>query len=121
MTRTHYRKNTALMLRVLMQGHKSIAQIAEGCGMSYDTARQFINDLHAAGVVHIAAYTKPQNTHYTMALYTLGIGVDAQKPKAKTPSERSIKYKRKKETQPLKPAPKIVKAPSSVFQLASFQ
>ncbi len=99
-----------------MEGRYSLAEIAEKTPMHYERARGFLLDLKAEGVVHISAWRRDSMNRASIAIYTLGLGVDAPKPTPKTPTQRTRKYKTKAQ-KPLTKAPKTVRAPSSVFHL----
>lgn len=114
-----YRRNAARFIRLLMQRDMSMAELAEKTPMDYERVRCFIRDLKAEGVVHICGWRRDSNNRTSIALYALGIGVDAVKPKAKTDVQRTRKYKQKLDYAPLRKAPTTVRAPNSVFDLGS--
>lgn len=114
-----YRRNAARFIRLLMQRDMSMAELAEKTPMDYERVRCFIHDLKAEGVVHICGWRRDSNGRMSIALYALGMGVDATKPKAKTSVERTRKYKQKQDYVPLRKAPTTVRAPISVFDLGS--
>jgi hypothetical protein len=99
-----------------MEGRYSLKELSEKTPMHYERAREFLLDLKAENVVHISAWRRDALNRASIAIYTLGVGVDAPKPAAKTPSQRTRKYKTKAQ-KPLTKAPTVVRAPASVFDL----
>lgn len=65
----------------------SALQISQDLGI----ARETFYDQHRRGTVHIAEYTRNRNGHL-VALYALGPGEDAKKPKPMTSAERGSNY-----------------------------
>lgn len=114
-----YRKNAARLIALLMQGRHSLTELSEKAPMHYERTRLFVLDLKAEGVVHITSWRRDSMGRASIAIYALGLGVDAPKPTAKTGVQRTRKYKTKKEHKPLTKAPTIVNAPSSVFDLGA--
>lgn len=112
-----YRRNAARLIALLMQGRYSLTELADKAPMHYERTRLFVLDLKAEGVVHITSWRRDSKGRASIAIYALGLGVDAPKPRAKTGAQRTHKYKTKKEHQPLTKAPTIVNAPNSVFDL----
>lgn len=117
MSNNTIRRKTASLLRLLMGGSYSLYEMADKTGMDYETVRPFVNELHAAGVVHITDWRRRANVARWTALYTLGTSIDAPKPKPLNGTKRTRKYRNKLESEPLRLAPKKVVAPSSVFDL----
>lgn len=111
-----YRRNAARLISLLMQGRYSLTELAEKAPMHYERTRLFVLDLKAEGVVHISAWRRDSRNRASIALYALGIGIDAPKPSAQTALQRTRKYEAKQQP-PLTKAPRVVRAPSSVFQL----
>lgn len=110
-----YRRNAARFIALLMRGNLSLAELADKTPMDYDRARTFVRDLKAEGVVHIAAWRRDSMNRASIAVYQLGLGVDAPKPRARTGVERTRKYKTKEA--PLRKAPIKIDAVRSVFDL----
>lgn len=113
-----YRRNAARFIRLLMQGQRSLAELAELTPMDYERVRVFVHDLKAEGVVHVGAWRRDANNRTSIALYQLGPGADAPKPTAKTGAQRTRAYKHRKDYTPLHAAPVKVNAPIDVFDLA---
>jgi hypothetical protein len=113
-----YRRNAARFIYLLMQGHHSLAELAELTPMDYERARVFVHDLKAEGVVHVCAWRRDSRNRNSIALYQLGLGVDAPKPTAKTGVQRTRAYKQRKEYKPLHAAPVKINAPVDVFDFA---
>lgn len=116
MKQVSYRRVAARFIKLLMRGNLSLTELAEQAPMHYERARCFVHDLKAEGVVHIAAWRKDARGLASIAVYQLGIGVDAPKPKAKTGVERTRRYQAKQKHKPLRKAPAEVRAPASVFE-----
>ena len=116
--RSNYRRNAARFIRLLMRGNMSLAELAEQTPMHYERVRCFVADLKAEGVVHIAAWRRDSRNRASVAVYSLGLGVDAPKPSSMTGLQRTRKYEAKLE-KPLTKAPTKVRAPSSVFDLGA--
>lgn len=117
MPAANIRRNIPLILRLLMEGPKTIADLAERTGIRYDTVREFVNELHTGGVVYISGWRKLVKQASPSAVWTLGIGLDAPRPKAKTGAQRTQAWHQRKTHKPLTTAPKRVVAPASVFDL----
>lgn len=118
--KSHYRRNAARLISLLMRGSCSLAELAEKTPMHYERVRCFMADLKAEGVVHISAWRRDSRNRASVALYSLGLGVDAPKPSSMTGLQRTRKYEAKRE-KPLTKAPKKVRAPASVFDLGAMQ
>ena len=118
--KSHYRRNAARFISLLMRGSCSLAELTEKTPMHYERARTFLLDLKAEGVVHISAWRRDSRNRASIALYSLGLGVDAPKPSSMTGLQRTRKYEAKQE-KPLTKAPKRVRAPASVFDLGARQ
>lgn len=103
---------------LLMRGQYSLSELSEKTPMDYEVARKFLLDLKSEGVVHVCGWRRDKMNRASIAIYALGIGVDAPKPSAMTDMQRMMKMNAAKE-KPLKKAPTKVRAPSSVFDLGA--
>lgn len=118
MTQISYRRNAARLISLLMRGQYSLSELSEKAPMHYERTRTFVLDLKAEGVVHISAWRRDSRGRASIAIYALGLGVDAPKPSAKTAVQRTRKYAAKLE-KPLTNTPTKVRAPASVFDLGA--
>lgn len=119
MSQNGVRRKLAQMIRLLMGGAYTFTDIAETVGMDYETVRVFVKELHAAGVLHIVGYHRSGVSGRPAALYTFGVGVDAEYPKPKRERKKKPGWGPRMATgeRPLHKAPTQVVAPSSVFDL----
>lgn len=83
----HY-KNWVSILNVLLSGPVSLADLVRKTGVDYDTIRPLMNELRKGEVVHIMGWRQDSCNRWAIAVYQLGMGVDAKKPKAKTGAQR---------------------------------
>lgn len=114
------RRRTADILALLMAARYTVAEIAERVDMNYESVRKFIDELRAARVAYICSWRKiPGQRSVPAAIVTLGIGVDAPRPKVLTGSERTRRYVNKRSYTPLHSVPVVTTAPNSVFALAN--
>lgn len=65
----------------------SAAQIAQAMGIT----RQAVYERHKRGEIHVCAWFRAANGH-PVALFELGAGRDAPRPKARTQYQRSQEY-----------------------------
>lgn len=87
--------NMILFLKALLAAPMTKYQLVEATGMHYDTLQGLMKALKDANVVHICDWAKDELGRHQRPIYSLGGGVDAEKPKRKTSTERSERYKRK--------------------------
>lgn len=98
MSRKHFGHARAVRLLTLLQtGHQSLNQLAANAGGSYESVRGFIKLLYEARLVHITGWRYDSYRRPSIALYTLGAGIDAPKPRAKSSVERQLAYQRRKQ------------------------
>lgn len=113
------RRNIAKLIKLLLRGLSSTQDIANETGMDYETVRPMIKELRAEKVVRVGSWRLDSMGRASIAVWELGEGPDAPKPPSKTGLQRTRKYQTRRDQKPLKPAPKVVRAPSSVFDLAN--
>lgn len=93
--------NVVRFLKAMIQGPQSIRDISDKTSISYETVRPLIRLLHEEGVIHISHWRSDMMGRASIAVYALGIGIDAPKRKPKTGAQRSLAYKHRQEAQTL--------------------
>ena len=88
-----YKKNVSEMVYAMLCGPFTRSELAARSGITYDTLCPVINALHERGALYISSWRQNTIGRYTVAVYTLGIGVDQPKPKPKTGAQRTADYK----------------------------
>lgn len=92
MSHNNIRRKTAKVIALLMDGELTIREICAETGLHYETVRPFVNELRAAGVVHVAQWRRGATASRYSAVYRLGRGVDAPDPQPKRPVKRPPKF-----------------------------
>lgn len=85
----------AKMIRLLMDGTMTCAEIAEETGLHLLTVYQYTRELHREGVIHIALWEKDSRGRDAIKVYRFGEGKDAKRY-AMTQRERAARYREKK-------------------------
>lgn len=85
----------ARVLKVMLDGTFSLKEIAAKTSIDYETLRPLINELRKNGVVYIESWRRDTKNRQSIAVYQLGIGVDAKKRPARTGVERTRAYKQR--------------------------
>lgn len=117
MPAANIRRSIPTILALLMEERYTITEMSDRLGIRYDTVREFINELHEAKVVFVISWRRKVKMAKPSAVWALGRSLDAAYPVAKTATQRTDTWRRKRKDAPLNPAPKVVRAPSSVFDL----
>lgn len=119
MPAANIRRSIPAILGLLMEERYTIAEMSEKLGIRYDTVREFINELHAGKVIFVIAWRRKVKMAKPSAVWALGRSLDAPYPVAKTATQRTDTWRRKRKDKdaPLHAAPTVVHAPSSVFDL----
>ena len=87
--------NITLFLKALLTAPMTKYQLVEATGMHYDTLQGLMKALKDANVVHICGWARDEIGRSQRPIYSLGGGVDAEKPKRKTMAERSAAYQKR--------------------------
>lgn len=87
--------NIAAFLKAMLSGPMTKRQLANATGIYYDTMLSLIAALERENVVHICEWLPDSMGRYQIAVYTLGAGEDAEKPKKQTAAMRSAAYKKR--------------------------
>ena len=69
------------MMWTMLQSGATKNEIVEQTGIAYLGVGSFINDLHADGKVYISTWQKDALNRWSQAVWTLGEGKDAKKPR----------------------------------------
>jgi len=85
----------AQLIKLLLEGTYSCAELAEMTGLHYVTVLQYTRELHRAGAAHICMWDKDGRGRDLMKIYKLGVGKDVKRQRM-TGAERQRKYKAKK-------------------------
>ena len=88
-----YKKNVSEMVYAMLCGPFTRFELEKRTGITYDTLCPIINAMHERGALHISAWKQDSMGRQTIAVYTLGIGVDVPKRKPKTHAQRTSDYK----------------------------
>lgn len=94
-TAGHYATWTGV-LAALLTAPCSLKDICAKSGVDYETVRPLVNELHKEGLLHITAWRRDGRNRASIAVYSLGFGVDVKKPPAKTPAARTMAYMNRK-------------------------
>jgi hypothetical protein len=88
-------KNIARFIKALLTAPMTRYQLADFTGMHYDTIQRLVKTLKEENVVHICQWNRDSLGRHQNPVYSLGGGVDAEKPPKIPANDRSAKYKRK--------------------------
>jgi hypothetical protein len=89
------RYTQALLIRYLLDGEYSCAELAELTGLHYVTVLDYTRELHRAGAAHICRWEDNGRGAHTIKVYKLGVGKDARRPRM-TEAQRQARYREKK-------------------------
>ena len=92
-------KNVARFIKALLTAPMSRYEIADYTGMHYDTVQRLLKVLKEENVVHIIKWDRDTVGRHQIPIFSLGEGMDAEKPPRISAVERSAKYKRKMKAQ----------------------
>lgn len=82
----------AKMLAYYKEGDLAIDEVAEQTGLHISTVRNYTNELHRAGVVHIVQWKRDAGGRPSRRVFMLGGGKDAKRP-TQTRAEIARRYK----------------------------
>lgn len=85
----------ARVLKVMIDGTFSLKEITAKTGIDYETLRPLINELRKSGVVYIESWQRDAKNRQSIAVYKLGLGVDAKKQPPRTGAARTRAYKQR--------------------------
>jgi predicted ArsR family transcriptional regulator len=85
----------AQLIKLLLEGTYSCAELAEMTGLHYVTVLQYTRELHRAGAAHICMWDKDGRGRDLTKIYKLGVGKDVKRQRM-TGAEKQRKYKAKK-------------------------
>jgi hypothetical protein len=92
-------KNIARFIKALLTAPMTRYQLADFTGMHYDTIQRLVKTLKEENVVHICQWNRDALGRHQNPVYSLGGGVDAEKPPRIPANERKAKSKRKLKAQ----------------------
>lgn len=84
----------AKMLKLMMDGTRTVREIADETGIHYLTACHYTRALHDAGVAHIASWETDALGRDMLKVFMLGAGKDAKRQKL-SDTDRAAKYRQK--------------------------
>lgn len=84
----------ANIIKLMLEGTYSCAELAEMTGAHYVTVLQYTRELHRAKAAHIAHWDKDSRGRDIIKVYKIGEGRDAKRQKL-THVERSARYRTK--------------------------
>lgn len=85
----------AQLIKHLLEGVHSCAELAELTGLHYVTVLEYTRELHRAGAAHITAWGCDARGRSTLKIYQLGQGKDAKRPARVSAVARSAAYRTK--------------------------
>ena len=88
-------RNVAMFVKALITGPMTKTEMAKFTGMHRTTVDRLIFTLKAEDVVHICGWKADTLGRMQTPIYSLGGGLDSEKPKSVSMSLRSEKYRRK--------------------------
>ena len=85
----------AQLIKYLLEGEHSCAELAELTGLHYVTVLEYTRELYRAGVLHIGAWGCDVRGRATLKIYRMGPGKDAKRPARVPAVARSAAYRAK--------------------------
>ena len=85
----------AKLIRSLMDGTRTLQELAEETGLHYLTVAQYCAALHREGAIHICMWEKDSLNRDAIKVYQLGIGKDARRQRM-TSAERQQRTRDKR-------------------------
>lgn len=82
----------AKMLAYYKEGELAVDEVAEQTGLHISTVRNYTNELHRAGVIHIVQWKRDAGGRPSRRVFMLGEGRDARRP-TQTRAEIARRYK----------------------------
>ena len=82
----------AQLIKLLLDGDMSCAELAEETGLHYVTVLQYCRELHRAGAAHICRWEKDCRGRDVIKIYKLGLGRDAKRARL-TSAERQARVR----------------------------
>lgn len=79
----------------LQDGCHTMLELADLSGLSIQTVRNYIKQLHKRGAVHIADWREDAKGGRTLKVFELGPGKDMPKPKPRPKAESCAKWRAK--------------------------
>ena len=92
----------AQLIKLLLDGDRTCAELAEESGLHYVTVLDYTRALHKAGAVHIARWDKDIRGRDVLKIYKLGAGKDAKRQRLTSAQRQErVRVKRKAHEQVL--------------------
>ena len=88
-------KNIARFIKALLTAPMTRYQLADFTGMHYDTIQRLVKTLKEENVVHICQWSRDSLGRHQNPVYSLGEGMDAERPPRVSMKERKAKSKAK--------------------------
>lgn len=85
----------AILVKLLFEGTRSCAELAEATGLHVLTVYQYTRELHKVGACHIALWEKDPRGRDCTRIYMLGAGRDAKRRKV-SGAERQARWRAKR-------------------------
>ena len=86
----------AKLIRLLLDGDLSCAELAEETGLHYVTVLQYTRELHLAGAAHICRWEKDVRDRDNVKIYKIGVGKDAKRTRL-TPAEKQARVRKRRQ------------------------
>jgi len=84
----------AKLIKLLMEGTYSCAELADMTGLHYVTVLQYTRELHEAGAARICMWVKDERGRDLIKVYKLGEGNDKKRHRM-TDAQRQARYREK--------------------------
>jgi|GEM_PF-4958780 len=89
-------RRIAMILAALEAGPLTVHALSVKVSLHYDRTREYVFDLAAQHLVHIKAWKPlPTGRQHPVAVYVLGAGKDAKKPKRMTGAQRQAAMRKR--------------------------
>lgn len=82
----------ARMIRALLDGPCTFAELMEETGLSYDSVRLWMRELHRQGVVHLSSWVEDSRGRKQVRCFAFGPGRDAKRPPPLTDARKQALY-----------------------------
>jgi DNA-binding Lrp family transcriptional regulator len=82
----------AQMIRLLMDGPHTFAELAEETGLHYVTVREWVREMHLQGIVRVSTWVENKRGARVVAAFVFGEGKDCRRPTPKDGRQRTREY-----------------------------
>jgi DNA-binding Lrp family transcriptional regulator len=82
----------AQMIKLLMTGPHTFAELAEETGAHYITVREWVREMHRQGIVRVSTWVENRRGARVVEAFVLGEGPDCRRPAPKSGRQRTREY-----------------------------